>query len=82
MPLISILKNKLLLQKHYNCQEISMDTWPFWMFEENIKLVNQLIEEEEKQRRTEEEKQKTNIPNMNTSSMMSGMSSMANKFKR
>jgi len=82
MPLISILKNKLLLQKHYNCQEISMNTWPFWMFEENIKLVNQLIEEEERQRKTEEDKQKTNMPNMNTSSMMSGMSSMANKFKR
>lgn len=59
-----------------------MNTWPFWMFEENIKLVNQLIEEEEKQRKTEEEKQKTNMPNMNTSSMMNGMSSMANKFKR
>lgn len=59
-----------------------MDSWPFWMFEENIKLVNQLIEEEERQRKTEEEKQKTNMPNMNTSSMMSGMSSMANKFKR
>jgi len=82
MPLTSILKNKLLLQKHYNCQEISMNTWPFWMFEENIKLVNQLIEEEERQRKTEEDKQKTNMPNMNTSSMMSGMSSMANKFKR
>ena len=44
-----------------------MDSWPFWMFEENIKLVNQLIEEEERQRKTEEEKQKTNMPNMNTS---------------
>jgi len=82
MPLISILKNKLLLQKHYNCQEISMNNWPFWMFEENIKLVNQLIEEEEKHRKTEEDKQKTNMPNMNTSSMMNSMSSMANKFKR
>ena len=59
-----------------------MDYWPFWMFEENIKLVNQLIEEEERQRKTEEDKQKTNMPNMNTSSMMSGMSSIANKFKR
>lgn len=59
-----------------------MDHWPFWMFEENIKLVNQLIEEEERQKKIEEDKQKTNMPNMNTSSMMSGMSSMANKFKR
>ena len=82
MPLISILKNKLLLQKHYNCQEISIDSWPFWMFEENIKLVNELIEEEERHKKNEEDKQKTNIPNMNTSSMMNNMSSMANKFKR
>ena len=52
------------------------------MFEENIKLVNQLIEEEERQRKSEEDKQKTSMPNMNTSSMMSGMSSIANKFKR
>lgn len=59
-----------------------MNNWPFWMFEENIKLVNQLIEEEEKHRKTEEDKQKTNMPNMNTSSMMNSMSSMANKFKR
>lgn len=81
MPLTSILKNKLLLQKHYNCQEVSMNAWPFWMFEENIKLVNQLISEEEKQRKTDEDKQKSNMPNMDTSSMMSGMSSMANKFK-
>ena len=71
-----------MLQKHYNCQEISMNLWPFWMFEENIKLVNQLIEEEERQRKSEEDKQKTSMPNMNTSSMMSGMSSIANKFKR
>ena len=23
-----------------------MDMWPYWMFEENIKLVNEIIEEE------------------------------------
>ena len=24
-----------------------MDEWPFWMFEENIKLVNEIVEEDE-----------------------------------
>ena len=81
MPLRSILKNKLLLQKHYHLQECSIDTWPYWMFEENIKIVNEITDEEEKERKKEEEKQKTNTPNFNPSSMMNSVSSMANKFK-
>lgn len=28
-----------------------MDEWPFWMFEENIKIVNEFIKEEEEQRK-------------------------------
>jgi hypothetical protein len=28
-----------------------MDEWPFWMFEENIKIVNQIFEDEEKNRK-------------------------------
>lgn len=43
-PLTDLLKNKLLLQKHYHLQEISIDSWPFWMFEENIKISNSLSE--------------------------------------
>ena len=27
-----------------------MDEWPFWMLEENIKIVNQLSQEEEETR--------------------------------
>ena len=42
-----------MLQKHFNTQEEAMDKWPFWMLEENIKIVNQIIEEEEKHRKTE-----------------------------
>ena len=49
MPLKHILKNKLLLQKHFHTQEWAMDNWPFWQFEENIKLVNEIIEDEDKQ---------------------------------
>lgn len=81
MPLKNILKNKLLLQKHYRLQEVSIDNWPFWQLEENIKLVNEITEEEEKQKKTDEEKQKVNTPNFNPSSYMSQMSNMTNKFK-
>ena len=82
MPLKHILKNKLLLQKHFNTQELSMDEWPYWMFEENIKLVNEIIEEEEKHRKKEEEKQRSNMPNFNPNSMMRDASNMASKFKK
>jgi len=78
-PLNSLLKNKLLLQKNYHLQEFAIDSWPFWMLEENIKIVNEITEEEEKQRKKEESSQK--MPNLNTSSIMNNMSSMANKFK-
>ena len=77
-PLNSLLKNKLLLQKNYHLQEFAIDSWPFWMLEENIKIVNELAEEEEKQRKKEESSQK--MPNFNPSSMMNSMSSIANKF--
>lgn len=82
MPLRHILKNKLLLQKHFNTQEISMDEWPYWMFEENIKLVNEIIEEEEKHRKKEEEKQQSSMPNFNVNSMMRDAGNMASKFKK
>jgi hypothetical protein len=78
-PLSSLLKNKLLLQKNYHLQEVSIDSWPFWLLEENIKIVNELTEEEEKQRKKEDSSQK--MPNFNPSSVMNNMSSMANKFK-
>jgi len=81
MPLKHILKNKLQLQKHFHTQEIAMDEWPYWLFEENIKLVNELIEEEEKHRKKEEDKQQANTPNFNPGSMMKDASGMMNKFK-
>jgi hypothetical protein len=32
-----------------------MDAWPFWMLEENIKIVNQITDEEESVRKKFEE---------------------------
>jgi len=57
-----------------------MDNWPFWMFEENIKLVNEIIEEEDKQRKQDEDSQRSGMPD--TSSMMKNASSMTNNLPR
>jgi len=73
------LKNKLILQKNYHLQEVSIDDWPFWMLEENIRLVNELTEEEEKRQKKDEGMNK--MPNFNPSSYMNQVSSMTNKFK-
>jgi hypothetical protein len=80
-PLNSLLKNKLLLQKNYHLQEWAIDDWAFWLFEENIKIVNELTDEEEKQRKKQEDSQQKSMPNFNPNSYMNNMSSMANKFK-
>jgi hypothetical protein len=81
MPLRPLLKNKLLLQKHYHVQEESIDNWPFWMLEENISIINEITDEEEKNKKKEEEKQQGSMPNFNPGSYMNNMNSMVNKFK-
>lgn len=75
----SLLRNKLLLQKNFNLQEISIDEWPYWMLEENILIANDITEEEEKQKDKDDGKMQSN--NFNPSSYMNQMKSMANKFK-
>ena len=83
MPLKHILKNKLLLQKHFHTQEYAMDEWPFWMFEENIKLVNEIVEEEDSSRKKQEQEQQKGMPNFDANSMMkiaSNISSNIPKF--
>ena len=82
MPLRALLNNKLLLQKHYHVNEFAINDWPFWMLEENVSIINELSEEEEKHRNKQEEHQQKNMPNFNPSSYMSQMNSMANKFKQ
>ncbi len=55
-----------------------MDCWPFWMFEENIKLVNEIAEEEESNRKKQEGEQTKGMPD--TNSMMRNMSNMSSNF--
>lgn len=80
MPLTHILKNKLLLQKHFHTQEISMDMWPYWMFEENIKTVNEIVEEEENSRKKQEKEQ--NMPNFDANSIMRNASNMTKNIPK
>ena len=71
-----------MLQKHFHTQEVSMDDWPFWMFEENIKLVNEIVEEEDNNRKKDEEGQQKNMPNFDANSMMRNASNMTNNMPK
>ena len=57
-----------------------MDKWPFWLFEENIKLVNEIVEEEESHRKKEEEAQQ--MPNFDANSMMRNASNLTNNIPK
>ena len=59
-----------------------MDDWPFWMFEENVKLVNEIIEEEESSRKKQESEQQKGMPNFDANSRMRNASSMANSIPK
>jgi hypothetical protein len=65
-----------MLQKHFHTQEAAMDEWPFWMLEENIKIVNEIVEEEDNQRKKDEGDQQKGMPD--TGSMMKNASNMSN----
>ena len=67
-----------MLQKHFHTQEEAMDNWPFWMFEENIKLVNEIVEEEDKERKKDEESQNKAMPDTNSMMRNAGNMSMPN----
>ena len=53
-----------------------MDEWPFWMFEENIKIAYELTEEENKQQKEQQKDQDSSTPNMNN--MMSNIPKVGN----
>ena len=67
---------------NFHTQEEAMDKWPFWMFEENIKLVNEIVEEEDNNRKKDEEGQQKNMPNFDANSMMKNASNMTNNMPK
>jgi hypothetical protein len=82
MPFQNILKNKLQLFKQIHISESDVNEWPFYVLEENIKLINEMNEEENKERKKQEDNQKTSMPNFNPSSYTKGLNGIGNKFKR
>jgi len=71
-----------MLQKHFHTQEAAMDEWPFWMFEENIKLVNEIVEEEDTNRKKQEQDQQKGMPNFDANSMMKNASNLTNNMPK
>lgn len=71
-----------MLQKHFNLQEFAIDSWAFWMFEENIKLVNEISEEEENNRKKQEDEQSKSMPNFDANSMMRNAQNMSNNIPK
>ena len=80
MPLKHILKNKLLLQKHFHLQEWAMDNWPFFLFEENVSLVNEILEEEESNRKKDEKEQSRGMGSYSPDSMMKNASNFTSNL--
>lgn len=71
-----------MLQKHFNLQEFAIDSWPFWMFEENINLVNEIVEEEETNRKKQEDDQGKSMGNFDANSVMKSAQNMTNNIPK
>lgn len=85
IPIRPLLKNKLLLSKNtkggLNADHI--DKLPFWVYEENISIHNEIMEEEaEKQKKNEESESSKSNSSFNPQQYMNNMKSMSNKFKK
>lgn len=52
------------------------------MFEENIKLVNEIIEEEDSEKKKQEGEQSKGMPNFDANSMMKNASSFSNNIPK
>ena len=52
------------------------------MFEENIKMVNEIVEEEESNRKKQEGEQQKGMPNFDANSMMRNASSMTGNLPK
>lgn len=59
-----------------------MDNWPYYIFEENIKLVNEIIEEEDKNNKESEDAQKAGMPNFDANSMMKNASNLTQNLPK
>lgn len=83
LPLETILQNKLLISKHYGFTEYDLDNQVYFLFEEYIKIINKLVEEENKKQKEENNQNESKqTGGFNPSKIMSGMSGMMSKFRK
>ena len=84
MHLKGLLKNKILIYKNFNGigGDATIDAWPYWLLEENIKIMNELSEDEDKEKKKQEGDQSKQMGNFSPNSYMKGMDSMSSKFKK
>jgi hypothetical protein len=57
-----------------------MDEWPFFLFEENVSLVNEILEKEENNRKKDEESQSKSMGSYSPDSMMKNASNFTNNL--
>lgn len=68
------------MSQHYNLTDIVVDEYPYWRFEETISMINELVEEEDKRRKTQEDAQKSDMPNFNPGDIMGSINSKIPKL--
>lgn len=82
MPLRNLLKSKILISKHYHVTDKCILDWAFWLFEEEIKIINEISAEEAKEQKKQEEAQKKSNPSMkSTPNYLKGFGKGGKKFK-
>jgi hypothetical protein len=57
-----------------------MDNWPFFLFEENVSLVNEILEEEESNRKKDEKEQSRGMGSYSPDSMMKNASNFTSNL--
>lgn len=77
MPLIYLLKNSLILSKDWNLNGFYVEAMPFWLFEERIKIINDINDEENNKSNNDSDSNS----NFNPNQMMNNMNNMMNNFK-
>jgi len=61
----NLISNKFEFMNQLRMPTTVVDTWPYYEFEEYIKLLNKKNEEEKKRHEEEERQQKMNMPDVN-----------------
>lgn len=76
----NLVQNKVYITKNFHIQPSEIERMPYWEYEQTLKIINKMVEEENKQ---QEEQNKDFNPNSYKSSYRSMMSNMSrNNFSK